>query len=60
MENQESYCIVQKSENQIETELKQHNNSLIGPFHYASEFSELHSEEDVRRVVNKTRNLKKM
>ena len=58
VENQESYCIVQKSEGQLDTELKQHNDSLIGLFYYASELSKLSSEEDIHKVANKTGNLK--
>ena len=58
MEIQESYCVVPKSEDQLETELKQHNDTLIEIFYYASELSELHSEKNIRRLADKTRNVK--
>ena len=64
MEIKESYCVIPKSDDQLETELKQHNDSLIGLFYYARDLSELHSEarnlkNKIKHAIkHKTRNLK--
>ena len=53
MENRESYCVVPKTEDQLQSELKQRNDCLIVLFCYAKQFSEQHSEKDLREVANK-------
>ena len=49
MENQESYCIFPKSEDQLETP------TLISLIYYASKLSEQHSEEYMHEAANKIR-----
>ena len=58
MEIQDCYCVVPKLEDHLETELKQHNDSLICLFHYASKLSEFHLKEDIRSVEDKIRSLR--
>ena len=53
MKNKESYCVFPKSEDQLQTELKQHNDCLIVLFYYSKQLSEQYSEEDMREVANK-------
>ena len=48
---------VPKSKDQLETKLKQHNHSSIGIFYQSNDLSELHSEEDIHRIADKTCNL---
>ena len=55
MENRESYCVVSKTEDQLQTELKQRNDRRIVLFYYAKQLSEQHTEEDLHEVANKIR-----
>ena len=53
MENKESYCVDPKTEDQLQTDLKQRNDCLIVLFYYAKQLCEQHSEEYLREIANK-------